>query len=692
MWYNKYNHMANEPKSTLLDKKYTPPEPVKYSDEESSYVGKILYRMMEAKMARDTTRVEFNGNTYLEWFRNNEVIANTTIIRDKANKDLPVYSGTVEQKLLAILSEINRLNLTGEVRVFDEENTELQELGIAITDIVHKTEEIEEQVSLPNQEKKLMRQLELLKQGTVFIQDNWVKKWKTSKKLDKSFDGKIAGVDWSQKLEKVFDGPVREVLYGPGVFLGDIRKFGIRGVQPFIFTMKISSYQETKSRFGMQKKDDNGKMVDVWERWKNVPEQRVSMVDNFNIANMSLGAGWSLTDLESSTVEEIHYQDEINDEYQIFLNGIPMLPVGFPLSAITPNGMFNVEMQVLQVINNFFAYGRSFIAKTEQLSKLLDEMIRLLLIKTRKSIHPPYANISGKVISEKSLMPGAISMGIDPGSLVAIGQEGQGATASEYAMLKELREDIDRVTVGPQFQGLAGKSGTTAFEVQTLQKQAEKSLTLIIFAMGMMEKKLTWLRACYVFANYFEPIGTRVHELRDELVNIYRTLSIKTNIPDRGAGIRKIIPVENTDDMTGQDIFDQEEYSGTPVPPAGHRRYTREELGMDPIQHLYISTDILNNCKYIFFTEVESKPRNTSENAKLMFREELRDIQAMQQMGSMPNIQELESTYALLWNRRKEKLFGKPRDMAEELKAQGGGNVLNDNIPNLQPEDSGSTT
>lgn len=677
--------MAQEPKSVLL-KKDLSVDPVEYSDTESEYIGKILARIMSAKIARDSVKIEFNNMTYVQWFKNNEAVANTTIIRTEENKDLAIYSGTIEQKLLTVLSEVNRLNLTGEVRVFDKENNELQELGVAITDIVHKTEEIEEEVSTANQEKKLIRQLELIKQGTVFIQDNWVKKWQTQKTLSKNFKGKIKDVEWTQKLEKVFDGPVREVLYGPGVYLGDIRTFGVKG-QPFIFTTKVSSYEETKSRFGAKDKDGNY----IWERWKNVPFQRVSMVDQDTLQAMPLGEGWSLTDLEQNTVEEIHYQDQINDEYQIFLNGIAMLPVGFPLSAITPGGMFNIEMQVLQVINPFFAYGRSFIAKTEQLSKLLDEMIRLLLIKTRKSIHPPYANISGKVISEKSLMPGAISMGIDPGALVAIGQEGQGATASEYQMLRELREDIDRVTVGPQFQGQAGKSGTTAFEVDTLQKQAEKSLTLIIFAMGLLEKKVTWLRANYIFANYFEPIGTEVDDMRNELKNVYRTLSLKTQIPDRGAGVRKIIPVENTNNMTGEDIFKEEEYSGTPEPVDGQRRYTREELGMDPLQHMYISTDILKNCKYIFFTEVESKPRDTSVNAKLMFREDLRDIQALQMMGSQPNVQELEKTYSQLWNKRKEKLFGKPRDMAEEaMKASGGGNVLNDNAPNLKPEGMGA--
>lgn len=677
-------------KSNLLEK--TPiVEPVKYTNEESSYVGQILHRILQAKMDRDQPRSEFNGKTYLQQFRNNEEIANTTVITTPENKDLAVYSGTVEQKLLAILAEINRLNLTGETRVFDKDDNELQELSIAITDIVHKTEEIEEEVSLGNQEKKLMRQLELLKQGTVFIQDNWVKKWHSRKVLKGKFSGKVSGVEWETKLEKVFDGPVRDILYGPGVYLGNIRQFGVKG-QPFIFTTKMTSYQEAKTRYGMKKKNTEGKEEYLWERWENVPQKLVPLVDLETIPTMNLGGGWGITDVEADQVQEIHYQDEINDEYQIFLNGVPMLPLGFPLSAITPSGMFNIEMQVLQVINPFFTYGRSFIAKTEQLTKLLDEMIRLLILKTRKSIHPPYANISGKVISEKSLMPGAISMGIDPGALVAIGAEGQGATASEYQMLKELRDSVDRVTISPQFTGEAGKSGTTATEVVTLQQQAQKTISLIIFAMGLLEKKCQWLRTNYVIANYFEPVGTKVDEMRDKLVSTYRTLSMKTTLPDRGAGVRKIIPIDNKDDMTAEDIYNQEAYEGTPEAYDGHRRRTREELGMEPLQYLYIGVDILKNCKYIFFTEVEAKPRDTSVNAKLMFREELRDIQAMMNMGSVPNMEELEKSYATVWNKRKEKLFGKPRDMAEMAaeKGQGGANVLNDNSPNLQPEIEGA--
>lgn len=651
---------------------------VKLSDDEVSHNGRIINNLFKAKNSRDALHREFNNQSYIEWFNNNEIIANTEITRDghnhydhNHNTQLDIHTGTIEQKLLVILAEINRLNLTGEVRVFDKENQELQEFGMGLTDICDKTAEIEQ-----DEEKKLARQMELLKQGTVFIQDNWVKRWNKEKILNKKFDGKISGINWETKMNLVFDGPERNVLYGPGVYLGSISEFEMKK-QPYIFTLKTTSYLEAKSRYGAKDKDN----VDMWERWKNVPKKKVSLVSETNISEISSGGGWSLTDLDQDKVEEIHYQDQFNDEYQIYLNGVPMLPMGFPLSAITPNGMYNIEKQVLQIINPFFTYGRSFIAKTEQLSKLMDEMIKLLIIKTRKSIHPPYANISGRVISEKSLMPGVISMGIDPNALVPIGTEGQGLTTSEYQMLKILTEAIDNVTVSPQMQGQQGKTGQTAYEVEILKQQAQKTIALFIFAASMLEKKITWLRANYVLAKYFDPTGTEVDDLRKELKNVFRTSTKNVNIKNRGMGIRKIIPTDNTSGITQESIYNEEEYTGTPEATVGRRR-TRTELGLEPLQIIYLDTNTLSNSKYVFFVEVIAKPKDTSTNAKLMFREELRDIQALMSMGSMPNVQELEGEYALIWNKRKEKLFGKPQQMAADAMGNGS-KVLNENVPSM---------
>lgn len=643
------------------------------SPEEKLYHGAVLARLVSAKTARDTSHPEFNNRTFLQNYQDNERLANTYIERKQVG-EIVIASGTVEQKLYTVAAEINRLNLSPEVRVFDKENNEYQKLGVALSDAIFKTEEME-----LDEEAKLNRQVELLKQGHVFIQDQWMCEYKNQKKLNSEFVGKVNGVAWSTKFEKVFEGPRRQILYSPGVYLGNIRQFGMRG-QPFIFTFKIDSYSNVKSRYGGQREVD-GKMENIWERWGNVPRKLVQMVDGANLASANSAGGWSLTNITDDQVEEIHYQDEVNDEYQIYLNGVPMLPARFPLSAISPGGQFNVEMQVLQVINPFFVYGRSFVARTRENSDLLDEMLRLLILKTRKSIHPPYANVSGKVISSKALMPGVISMNVDPGALQKIGEEGQGATAAEFQMLQELRENIDKITVSPQVQGQQGKSGTTAFEVSILQKQAQKVLSLVVFAESMLEKKIGYLRLALVLWKYYDPIDTRVDEAKGELKKVFRRTIRKTNIDSRGSGTRMVVPTDGKLPSPEQ-IFNEEEYLGTPAPQEGHRQRARDELGMDPYEIIYLSTEELRKSKWIFYIEVEAREKDTSNSAKMMFREELRDIQAMMQMGSVPNVEELQNTYAIIWKRKKEKMFKAPQPTAPvgELPTDGA-NVLNNSSP-----------
>ena len=130
-------------------------------------------------------------------------------------------------------------------------------------------------------------------------------------------------------------------------------------------------------------------------------------------------------------------------------------------------------------------------------------------MKTRKSIAPPYANSSGRMISSKVLLPGRITMRLDANSLQPIGQEGQGATSSEYQMYKLLQDQIDENTVSKQFSGQQGNAGTTAFEVGVLQQQAQKLLSLTVFAMMNLEMKLGYCRLFNVLENYFEPLDTR---------------------------------------------------------------------------------------------------------------------------------------------------------------------------------------
>lgn len=635
-----------------------------YSDTEKAQIGVLMSRLLKAKTDRDKLHPEFDGKTFEQEYAKNESIANTQTPKKEFDDGIKISSGTVEQKLFIIASEINRLNLTAEVRAYDQEDNEMASVGNAFTDIIFKTQEME-----GDPEKKLHRLIELLKQGTVFVQENWIKKYKYTKDFNNIKIGSLDTNQWRTKLEKISEGRESQILYSPGVYLGNIREFDIKK-QPFLFTHKITSYHEAQTRYGG--KDADGKYI--WERWENVPKNRVTLVTSDNVSKVDVNDGFGITDLTDGQVEEIHYQDSFNNEYQIFLNGIPMLPIGFPLSAISPSGEYNITKQVLQIINPFFAYGRSFVSKTQNMADLLDETIRLIILKFRKSIHPPYANTSGKVISPKSLMPGRITMGIDPQALQKIGEEGQGVNSSEYQMLREMQDMIDKVTISPQLEGQLGKAGTTALEASIVAKQAQKFLSLIVFAASLLEQKLAYLILDNILGNYFNPVDTIFDESKKQIVNKFRQTSRSVSIDRRGKGTRKIIPTDQTL-PTSEEIMDQEDFSGT---PEGSKK-TREQLGMEPLEIVYLNPEQLRNIKAIFHIQVDAKERDTGENARAAFQQELRVLAGLMTLGSKINIADVEENYSKVYNKKKDRTFLKQQNAVNQVVPDSAKTLMNDN-------------
>jgi len=651
-----------------------------YSDVEEQQISAIQIRLFKAQQARDTSHPELNDQTYIENYENNERIANTFVKGKKFEGDIKIASGTVEQKMFSVLAEVNRLSLSPQVLAFDEDEEEMASLGLAMTDVLFETAKKER-----DDEKLLIRQMELLKQGTVFVQEMWTKRWKKYKTgVDKSKIGKFQGVDWTEKLKLCWDGPERNILYAPGVYLGNIKEIDSKK-QPYIFTHKLTSYEEAKSRYGM--KDDDGN--DVWERWKYVPRERTTRMTNVSEMANSMNKAWTLTTIGEGEVEEVHYQDKFNDEYQIFLNGIPQLPVGFPLSVISPGGEYNIDYQVYQFINPFFAYGRSFVQKVKEQSDILDELLKLLIIKTRKSIHPPYANSSGRVISSRVLMPGRITMGIDAGSLQAIGQEGQGVISSEFQMYQLLQNNIDENTVSKQFTGSQGKAGQTATESNILQAQAQKVLSLTIFSAMNLEMKIGYLRLWNVLENYFEPYDTRFNETKKDIEEIFRrTVRKDVDLENDGRGIRQIIPTMGELPPSSQ-VREEELYEGMPAEGEGMslRRATRSDVGLPPVNKIYLNPERLKKAKIAWYIDVDTREKETSNVEKLMFREELADLSLLMNMGARPKMEELQAQHALIWNRRKDKMFEEPVSQEEMMAAQMGGADMAPPVPNgVTPE------
>ena len=604
-----------------------------YSETDKQYLSFLQRRLEDAKTQKNQPYPEFKGMTYYQFYSSNEAIANTVLPAKKNDDDVVVSAGTVESKLDALLANINNLDLSPDIFAFDKENNRINELALVIEDTIHMTEELDGEGG--DEEKKLLRQRELLKQGTVFVQEEWKKQWEIKKALKESYNGQFTNFgkeNWEEKLELIFDGPSRTLLHGPNVFLGDITEFFMEN-QPYIFAVIHQNKNVAEAKYGK------------FEQWKHVKAGPVPS-DTISEQKTIWDNKWRLTPVAENQVEIIIYQDKTKDEFQIIINGVLMLPIGFPLSAVSPGGNYNIAKQVFRVLNHSFAYGGAFVSAgaVKELSSLIDEMLKLFVLKTRKSFSRPYVNISGEVIPREVLSPGRISMGFSADALQPIGEEGQGVTTNEYNILKELQDRVDKSTVSNQFAGQQGHAGTTATEVVELQRQAKLTLGLTIAACGLLEKKLAYLRLWNILANWFNSVDTKVITVNDVRMEVkqFRNTTRQATIPGVGMGERQIIPTDQP--LPSPEVIREIELK--------HEK----EKGY-PIQKIFINPEELKVAKLRWYVVVNPKEKETSAFYKLLFREEINDMTALMNFGSIPNKDGLEEEFSRIYQKDRSKLF-----------------------------------
>lgn len=620
-----------------------------YDEKDRQYLSFLQNRLQIGRDQKLIPYPEFNNVSYYQYYEQNEKIANTFLEGKKNDDDVIVSAGTVEGKLDSVLSAVGNLDFSPDVFAYDTNNNDIASLGTGMRDIIKETEEQDGADGAGDEEKKLLRQRELLKQGTVFVQDEWLRKFEMKKKLSNSYNGefKIKAGLWTEKLTKVFEGATRTLIYGPNVYLGNITEFYMDN-QPYIFCAYYHDYDIVKATYG------------AFDNWKYVKKGGTQLLPN-NDMHTIYDNKWRLNQVRENQVEVIIYQDRTRDEFQVIINGVLMLPIGFPLSAVSPAGQYNIVKQVLRPFHDKFTYGKPFVAfgSIKEVSYLIDEMLKLFVLKTRKSITPAYINTSGKVIPKKVLSPGRISMGIPPDALHAIGTESQGVTNNEFSVLKELQDRVDKSTVSPQFQGNR-QDGTppTATEIEYMAKQAKLTLGLVVTACMLLEKKLAYLRLDIIIENWFDPVGTTVQTIDGvrQIVKKYRSTNTKVQMSAQGMGERRVIPTDRA----------------LPAPLTIRKlEHQQTKAKGYPVRILFLDPEGLKAAELTWFIVINPREKESAAFELAKFREELTDMVSMVNLGSKPNNMGLEEKFAKIYEESRQKLFATPA-VPQSQPPQGG--------------------
>jgi len=606
--------------------KQTKDKQIKYSKEETKYIGILTDRLMSAKSQRDNKWEEFDDDNYLTVYEDDAKAANS-YLRPKMNEeDTRIVTGTTKQKVQTLLSTVLNLNLESSLIAFDKYNKIIDDIGETMEDFVEKSREMEDYET-----QRVLIYKEAFDHGTAFTEEQYYSSSSLNKKLkDTDFSDGVdfSKLEWDEELEKNNPECRTRLLSGPNVYLGNIREFFIKN-QPYVFTVDHIGWSEAE------------KIYSKWDRWKYVSKYDNDILGLEGSSNVPY-SNWTLEELKKGMVEVIKYQDKWTNEYQIFLNGVMMLPVGFPLTVISPSGDFSIAKLDVNPISNFFAYSKSIPSDTKVSQEVMDEFLRLAILKTEQSFTPPMANNTNKILSKKNLLPGVFTRDINTDQVKPL-IESNGVTASEFGMIGFIKEMVDEMSIDPTFSGEdTGK--ITATEYQGRMQQQMKKLGYSLLGVLNFEKQLTWLRIYNIIQNWTKPIDNKVDEVRNTLVDVYR--SVEKDTEEDGKNVRKIIEFSPEKSM----LDDYQVMAEEKMISQG--RYA----GKKDIRKIYIDPGMLKNLKAYWFITVTPTEKESDELNKVLFIQNIKDAMGLFGMELL-NMEYIRDRFASVIGEDPDKFF-----------------------------------
>ena len=594
----------------------------KMTTEEAEQYKYIVDRIVYARNQREQKWDYFDQLTYEQTYKANKRAAHSYLQPKKNDDEVRINTGLTEKRIELVLNELLALNLEEEIETFDKNDNLLEDLSGVFTDVVRRTEQME-----MARDKDITIYQELLTQPSVFVEELW-----TEEALGRNSNKK--GLAKKGKCE-------RRLLLGPQIYLGDIHLPDTRfNDQPYLVKYARLHKVEAERLF----KDLNP------EKWKMVKSGAYNTVGSIDVDL------YKQNSLLQDEYEVFTYVSWYDNEVQVVLQGVPMLPVGDKYTDYFGDyGGYHITMVSLKPYSGDFAYGKPLTQSAKTLQALNNETIRNLIRKFRQVLEPPIGTAPGKMFSRDIWNPGKITQGASTKDFERL-VDHSGVTRSEMTMFDLIEKKTNEFIGTSQQPPLASAGERTATEHMLAQQQAVKLLGLSVLAAMRLKERLALLRVKNILNNYTKPVGVEVHPITQQLKDVYARFSVPGAEVGEAEGERVIQFAERglTEPET-QTLFDREQEF--------------KKQGKN-VEFKVVDVNKLKNLELYFYANVLSKPKESTELDKAMVMEKITQGQAITNItGRRMNAGKLIRSFERAW--RETDLFEKEAPTSlEQLQQQ----------------------
>lgn len=539
--------------------------------------------MMGMREDRDRPHPELDGMTWVEYYESNRKKDLSYLPPKKNKQDVRISSGLTREKDTTLLSTMLNMNFVPNITAFDKDDMIVNELGDNIGDLVKKTREIENW-----QKKRPIAYREMIAQGDVFMQEMYIDDFREMPLDAIDWDpasDKISEFSIRTRLQKVFSGCAVRMVNAKKVYLGSMRIEYIEDQDAFAI-LNIYSRQAAYSRYA------------TWERWDNIPTTLTTMDYSWDGSTYK---DWNLVNLnnEGQVAEIMLFQPKKN-KFQIYNNGVPMLPANYPMTALCPNGESPMAQGKLEPISDF-ALSKSQPSKTKIDQEVLDETTKLMIEGMRQGRKPPSGSRGKKVISPDIFIAGKITPDLKKDDIFGLLQN-PGLQQADFAFYNLIKAGIEEKTVNKAYDG--NDDSNTLGQAQQDKEQQMLKLGLAMDGVTNLERRLTWIRIYNFLTNMTKKYDAHIDTVRDGIAGEYRKFTVNTTLENGQKGI-KMFRLQ-TDQYPTQHDHQQEE------------QQLSDKYGQD-VRIIYMNPELLQTVKHIWFIVIVPTPQSNDILTQLMF-------------------------------------------------------------------------
>ncbi len=522
---------------STLDSLYNAYGTTKKGRATAEFVKAEVQNINDALERREESSVVFNGETYSKSYEYNQKKAINFAPRQEED-DPEISLGLVHEKIVSFVAIFLKYVFKKEIKCYDNNGQLIEGLGEIYELAIEFSQKLEKFTK-----KIAVIYWEVFTQGDAFVLEDW--EVKTIVKQIAKHEGKaldpaqmdftyefLEGLEYEEGEKVQTRKAVSRLLDGRNVILEDP---SIDDANGGIQAQEAITIEEVLHR------DTAEKIYGSLKMWKKVP---ASAEDITNMVGDKVKLFTESRIKDSSKYVIVHRRyNKRDNKFNIFINGVAVLPMDTPFTIFYPRGNYPITQISAERLSGS-SYSRSVPAKVKFNADYTDWILKMLAQRFEKDIDPALL-VKGKYTLVKDIFKaGKRTHGVKKDDYEKADPDDKGMQQAHFSFYELIKDIQESQTVNPTSSGELSVN-SSATEIATVDQNQKDKLSFLLDGLvnGFMDMALR--RAETIESKY--TIKQRETVINGQKVAVYQNFTVSTG------GVENVVQF---DDELQNDLYD----------------------------------------------------------------------------------------------------------------------------------------